>query len=224
MAPKSSRDARRAANAVEARNFAVEAYAALSGDHLTTVHTSRNETVQAMLVNICEAIGRDAEETALLYNGGILDMARTLGRVGIVAEAAVQVVAVPRPIKTVKEMIRVFDSNRLSDPARLSFIVQNWVGMAGEFVARIVGDNESSPPGTKNLRIYTPDGSVYCYANVSTHACKEQQWFLDGRPVFFKVVSFGTCTGTSVNPGNGHMTTCTCANCLADLASTSRLV
>ena len=227
MAPRASQAARRAkakARPVEARSFAIAAYAALSGNYLTTVQTSRDESVQEMLGKICDASGRDAEETALLYNGGRLDTASTLRDAGIVADAVLQVMAVPRPIKTVKEMSDVFErhcahkhnAGTRQDPVRLSFLVQDWEGMEGEFVARIIGDNESSPPATKNLRIYTPDGSLYCYANVSTHACRDQQWVLDGRPVFLKVKSFGTYLGSSVNPRNGHMTSCACADCASN--------
>ena len=126
---------------------------------------------------------------------------------------AAHVMAAPRPIKYVDEMMDVFERHCdhrthgafRRDPVRLSFLVRDWEGMDGEFIARIIGDNESSPPGTKNLRFYTPDGSLYCYAHVSTHACKEQQWLLDGRPVHFRIKSFGTYTGSSVNPRNGHI-------------------
>ena len=98
-------------------------------------------------------------------------------------------------------------------PARLSFLVQDWEGMHGEFLARYIGDNESSPPGTRNLRIFTPDGSLHCYANVSTRSCKTPQWMMEGRPVFFKVKSFGTYAGQRVNPLNGHMEACACDQC-----------
>jgi hypothetical protein len=128
--------------------------------------------------------------------------------------------AVSRPINSFNELLRVFERHHMidgtvrQDPVHLSFLVRHWQGMDGEFVARYIGENESSPPGTKNLRIYTPDGSLYCFANVSTRACRDQQWVLDGRPVFLKVKSFGTYLGSSVNPANGHMTTCTCVDCV----------
>ena len=123
----------------------------------------------------------------------------------------------PRPIKSVAEMVRLFNrhcADSSHDPVRLSFLVRDWEGMDGEFVARLTGDNENSPPHTQNLRFYTPDGSQYCSADVSTHVCKKQQWLLDGRPVHFRIKSFGTYIDSTVNPRNGHLTGCACGDCL----------
>ena len=125
----------------------------------------------------------------------------------------------PRRISTVEEMLSVFERHlvdREQEPPRLSFLVKGWEGMDGEFVARLVGDSESSPRFTRNLKIYTPDGTLYCFANVSTQVCKEPQWILDGRPVFFKVKTFGTFIGSTVNPRNGHLSSCSCGVCAAD--------
>ena len=124
-----------------------------------------------------------------------------------------------RPVTTHQEMVHIFERHCADrggvgmQPARLSFIVQNWEGMDGEWIARYIGDRESSPPGTCNLRIYTPDGSLYCYANVSVRPCNQVQWIMDGRPVYFKIKSFGTFTGSRVNPRNGHMESCACDQC-----------
>ena len=125
----------------------------------------------------------------------------------------------PRPVITFEEMVEIFERHcphrgaAEQPPPRLSFLVQDWEGMGGEWVARYIGDSESSPPGTRNLRIYTPDGSLYCYANVSVRPCNQVQWIMDGRPVYFKIKSFGTYTGGRVNPRNGHMESCACDQC-----------
>ena len=125
----------------------------------------------------------------------------------------------PRPVITLEEMVEIFERQcphrgaAEQPPPRLSFLVQDWEGMGGEWVARYIGDSESSPPGTRNLRIYTPDGSLYCYANVSVRSCNQVQWIMDGRPVYFKIKSFGTYTGGRVNPRNGHMESCACDQC-----------
>ena len=129
--------------------------------------------------------------------------------------------AVSRPVTTHQEMVHIFDRHNMPSndaetqqhPARLSFLVQDWEGMGGEWVARYIGDSESPPPGTRNLRIYTPDGSLYCYANVSVRPCNQVQWIMDGRPVYFKIKSFGTYTDGRVNPRNGHMESCACDQC-----------
>ena len=222
MAPKSSQAIRRAAKAkakaADARSFVVDAYAALSGNYLTTVQTSRDETVQVILGKICEASGRDAEETALLLNGGRLDTASTVGNTPLgeaLADATVQVMAVPRPIKSFNDLLRVFNRNNTDGelaPPRVSFDITWDERMEGEFVARMNGDPDATPPGTVELQVYKPDGSLFG-ATVSKRLCATQQWVLDGRPVFFKVKSFGTYSWR-VNPVNGHSATCACANCV----------
>ena len=122
---------------------------------------------------------------------------------------------VTRPINTSEELARVFERHisTSSPPARISFHLQDWEGMDGDFVARMIGGGENSPPRTTQRKFYTPDGSCYHSANVSNNPCKAVQWYLDGRPVLFKIKSMSTFTGSTVNPTNGHLTGCQCRDC-----------
>ena len=128
---------------------------------------------------------------------------------------AAEVDVIPPPILTTKELARVFERHiSTSTPrARLSFHVQNWEGMDGDFIARMIGDGMYSPPRTMQIKFYALDGSSYHTANVSTNACKSVQWYLDGRPVYFKIKSMATYTNATVNPNNGHLTGCSCIEC-----------
>ena len=174
-----------------------------------------------MLSYICRSSGRNVEETALLINGDrFVNPALTLVRAlqyahySFVASGhvVVQWVALPRPIKTVTEMLDVFCKKveQAQDRPRVSFDKVFDVRMEGEFFAHINGP-PPYPPGTIDMQMYKSDGSIYC-ANVSKRASTEAQWILDGRPVFFKVKSFGAFSWR-VNPTNGHLTICTCSYC-----------
>ena len=214
-----------------AEHLVVEARAGLTGDVVSVVEAHPTDTTRNLSTMLCRASDRSPDEWALLYRGERIDLNnRSLRDASIVSPAAMQLVRVPPVIRSAKEMMKVFTRHlphrnrstppeQVPDPAILSFLTKDFFHMDGEYVARLNGDGEGAPRHTRTLFFYPPDGARYCYAYVSTRPSSSAHWLLDNRPVFLKILSFGTCEGSTVNPRNGHMTTCSCQNCSEEVAA-----
>jgi hypothetical protein len=199
----------------------VSARAALTGENIATVDATRNQRVGELKRSICLSSGRDPDETALVYASRRLGDKMTLANAGMEGGGEVVVVTVPRPIRTAKEVFAIFDGVALP---QMSFLVQDFVGMEGEFFAR---DTTFNDQGGTLIRFFSPDGRVYMGMSISTQCCKEAQWILDNRPVHLKVKRVFKYKGDTINPSNGHLASftestpsgaCPCADCAEFLA------
>ena len=144
----------------------VEAYNALTGDQMTKCNFPKLATTQELLRGLCRICEMDPEETALIYNGNRIDLENTLEQLGCGSEVNMQLLKAPRKIKTIDEMIRVFErhlpknngATPVESPPTLSFLDPTFQNYKGEFVARMLGDGEGCPQHTKEIRFYNPDG------------------------------------------------------------------
>ena len=203
----------------------MEAYHAITGDQMAKWNVSKLTTIQDLLVGLCGICRIDREETALIYNGSRIDLENeenTLEQLGVASEVNMQLLKTPRTIKTIDEMIRVFnrhlpkdnDAAPVEPPPTLSFLDPAFKNYKGEFVARVLGDGDGCPPNTKEIRFYSSDGETYCSALVDTRGYLKAYWMLDSRPVFLHVRTIGTFSDMKVNPQNGHMRHCKCPECV----------
>ena len=206
----------------------MEAYNAVTGDQMTKCNFTKADTLQILLLTLCGLCRLDREETALMYNGNRIDFKdedMTLEQLGVGSEVNMQLLRTPRRITIIGEMIYVFERHTpkrngettpVQPPPTLSFLDPAFTdnGYEGEFLARMLGDGEGCPRGTKQIRFYSPDGEKYCFSYVASRGSRQASWMLDSRPVFLHVRSVGTYADSKVNPQDGHLRECKCSKCV----------
>ena len=71
---------------------------------------------------ICAEVGQCPEETELIYKTERLDQRHCLCHVGVIADAEVQIVKVPLPLKNAQDVFRYFDNSRVLAPRTFCFL------------------------------------------------------------------------------------------------------
>ncbi|CAE7525184.1 unnamed protein product, partial [Symbiodinium pilosum] len=132
-------------------SFRIEVYAAATGTLVTTVNMQAADTVEKLVHKICAEVGQCPEETELIYKTERLDQRHCLCNVGLIADAEVQIVKVPLPLKNAQDVFRYFDNSMRHVEHRpiLNFMGDQERIMPGDWIARLW--MAESPPRTATL-------------------------------------------------------------------------
>ena len=174
--------------------FVVSARNALTGELVASVGVSCDQTVGTLQRLICEEAGRDPDDFAIVFGSDRLNIISTLAHVGINGEVDVLLVANLRPITELEDLARRL---KHQSEARVTFEVQRWEGMGGDFV--VASHKVDRGPGASvymraqsiQIELRRSGGNERCTARVSAAQPVRRcvQWYLDNRPVHLEITS-----------------------------------